>query len=307
MAIPDVEKLLSLCRDNGIPMVAWQGGEPLLHSNITEIVKLHKYYDIEAMVFTNALVQPKIIESLHGIVKHVLINCNERSTYSQDEWNLLGSNIKQFTKIIGKQGVALGFNIYDENMDTNFISDMACYYKVEEVRIDMTRPAPSHENTYIPLSHISRMFLKLKKILLQLIEKSIERPHLDCPFPLCALSESDRHFVEKNIYDGIKYGSCHTGIDFSTNMSIHSCFCAPVIKNVSINQFENIWHAWLSIEYLENKIRWTTTLKEECKGCDYYFRRVCQGGCLGSKSNGIGEDNIKRDERMSQLSFSNKS
>ncbi|WP_042199102.1 radical SAM protein [Paenibacillus camerounensis] len=283
ISIDNLTYILNRLTEDGIPMVGWQGGEPLLHSRIDEVIALHKQYGIQVMLFTNALVPPDVIQSLDGVVEHVLINCNEPSTYSAEEWTLFNQNIASFISLKGTGKVALGINVYDSSMDTDFIIDLSVKHGIKEVRIDMTRPAPSNTNDFIKFSGINQIFALIKQTIMKLERKGISTPHLDCPFPLCTLSEEDKRFVQKYIHDDLKFGACRTGVDITTNAKLSSCFCSVPIRDTGLRKYKNIWHAWLSLEHLENKIRWERYTKESCKTCSYHTQQICQGGCLGYK------------------------
>ena len=278
-----MEDIIKLCKDDGIRNIAWQGGEPLLHTKLNQLVELHRKYGMMVSLFSNGLVDKEKVLQLNGVVERVLLNCNEPSTYTPDEWQLLNDNIETFKDVLGKENVAIGINIYNKDMDTEFIVNLAKEHSIDEVRIDMTRPAPSHKNEFIDFSDVKEMFKLLKKTVIRLEEENVKTPHFDCPFPLCALSEEDREFAYKYIYDDMKYAMCRTGLDITTDAQLASCFCSVPIKDVKVNDFGNIWSAWLTIDYYENLIRWERVTYDKCKSCKYHMGKICQGGCLGYK------------------------
>ena len=279
----DMERILKLCADEGITLVGWQGGEPLLHSNIEAIINLQKKYNVSVMLFSNALVDLEKMKNLKDVVRQVLINCNEPSTYSQEEWLLLNKNIDLFAEYLGQKNVALGINVYKSDMDTEFIVDLAVKHQIHEVRIDMTRPAPSHENVFVEFDKIRELLPVLTDLIDKLSEKGIEVPHFDCPFPICMLNDREKEYVSKYMYDDYKYGMCRTSLDFTTDSKLSSCFCSIPMNNIIIEDFDGLFHAWLCIEYYENIIRWERCTIDRCNSCQYHEQRICQGGCLGFK------------------------
>lgn len=278
-----MEEILKMCKRDGIRTIAWQGGEPLLHSQLEDIIELHKKYDIKVGLFSNGLVEKDKIYALKGIVERVLINCNEPETYKAEEWKKLNDNIEIFKEVLGINNVAIGINVYKKDMDTDFILQLAKTHNTKEVRVDMTRPAPSHKNDFIEFADVKEMFRMLKSIILRLASEGIELPHFDCPFPLCALSEKDREFAYKYIYDDMKYAMCRTGLDITSENYLASCFCSVPIKEVRLEDFKSLWSAWITISYFENEIRWNRVTYDRCKTCEYHLKKICQGGCLGYK------------------------
>lgn len=278
-----MEEILKMCKRDGIRIIAWQGGEPLLHSRLEDIIALHKKYEVKVVLFSNGLVEKAKISVLRGVVERVLLNCNEPETYKVGEWKQLNDNIEVFKEVLGVNNVAIGINVYKKDMDTEFILQLAKIHNIKEVRVDMTRPAPSHQNKFIDFDDVKEMFRALKSIILKLKAEGIELPHFDCPFPLCALSEEDREFAYKYIYDDMKYAMCRTGLDVTSENYVSSCFCSVPIKNVRLDDFKSIWSAWITISYFENEIRWNRVTFDRCKTCEYHLKKVCQGGCLGYK------------------------
>jgi radical SAM protein with 4Fe4S-binding SPASM domain len=284
-----MEKILSMCHDEGIEYIAWQGGEPTLHSKLYEIIQMHKAYGIKAMIFSNGVIDPQIICNVKDIVQSILINCNAPHTYEKDELQQLFSNITLMKELYGEEKVAIGINIYSNEMNTSFILDYAKQLHIQEVRVDVTRPAPSKENAFIDFSEVGKTFTKALELVKLLYANGIKKVHFDCPFPLCSLTEEDRRFLWSFMYDNLKSGQCKTYLDITTNANIASCFCSLPFRDVSIESFGSLTHAWQFIKFLEDEIRWNKYTKDSCVTCELSKNQICQGGCLGYK---ITEDQL---------------
>lgn len=276
-------KILSMCEAEKIECIGWQGGEPTLHSKINEIIKLHKKHKIKAVIFTNGLIAKETILNLSEIVDSVLVNCNEPQTYSDDELAQLLENIQLMQETYGKEKVAIGLNIYSDKMDTTFIIDYALRTKINEVRIDITRPAPSNENLFIDYNDINRTFNLAKKTHQMLLKNNVKYVHFDCPFPFCAISGENVRYVSNYISGDLGQGQCSTALDITQNAQIASCFCSVMFNNISYEKFDSLTHAWLFIKYIEDELKWNVYTKDSCKVCENNKRRLCQGGCLGYK------------------------
>ena len=281
--LKSMEKILSMCEAEKIECIGWQGGEPTLHSKIHEIIKLHKKYKIKAVVFTNGLVTKDTIIDLSEIVDSVLVNCNEPQTYSDDELMQLFENIQLMQETYGKEKVAIGINIYSDKMDTTFIVDYALRTKINEVRIDITRPAPSNGNVFVDFNDINKTFNLAKETHRMLLDNNVKYVHFDCPFPFCAISNENVRYVSNYISGELGQGQCSTALDITQNAQIASCFCSVMFENISYDAFDSLTHAWLFVKYIEDELKWNVYTKDACKECENNKRRLCQGGCLGYK------------------------
>lgn len=281
--LKSMEEILSMCEAEKIACIGWQGGEPTLHSKINEIIKLHIKHKVKAVVFTNGLVAKDTIIELSEIVDSVLVNCNEPQTYSDDELLQLFENIQLMQDTYGKEKVAIGINIYSDKMDTSFIIDYALRSKINEVRIDITRPAPSNENLFIDYNDINKTFNLAKKTHQLLLENNVEYVHFDCPFPFCAISDENVKYVSNYISGDLGYGQCSTALDITQEAKIASCFCSVILKDISYKEFDSLTHAWLFIKYIEDELKWDVYTKDSCEKCENNKKRLCQGGCLGYK------------------------
>lgn len=278
-----MEKILCMCKEEKINSIGWQGGEPTLHSKIKQIINLHKKYEIKAMVFTNGLIPKETIIMLSEIVDAVLVNCNEPSSYKENELSLLFENIKLMQELYGKDKVAIGINIYSDKMDASFILDYALKTGINEVRIDITRPSPSNANIFIDYSNINNTFNMAKKIHKLLCDKGINYVHFDCPFPFCVISNKNVEYLSNYINSDLGHGQCCTALDISTNANITACFCSVQFKDIKMDKFDSLTHAWLFIKYIEDEIKWNIYTKDSCRDCSDNKKRLCQGGCLGYK------------------------
>ncbi len=293
--INSMEKILCNCSKEKIQCIGWQGGEPTLHTNIDSIIKLHEKYGIKAMVFTNGLIRREIIENMSGIVEAVLVNCNEPNTYQNEELSQLFANIKLMKALYGEGRVAIGINIYSDKMDTSFILDYAMKTGIKEVRIDITRPSPSNGNVFVDYDSIKKVFSKAKETHKILLGGGVKYAHFDCPFPLCAISREDADYLWNYMDGDLGYAQCSTALDITPDFNIASCFCSMQFKNINVDRFDSLTHAWLFIKYLEDEIKWSVYTKDSCVGCENNIKKVCQGGCLGYKP---GIDKVFNEEKL---------
>lgn len=279
----DLEKILIMCKNEGIGYIAWQGGEPLLHSKLEEIIKLHEKHSVKAMIFTNGIFTSKIIPRLKPLIHSVLVNCNALDTYDKKDLETIYGNVLEMKRQFGDDRVAIGINIYAEDLDTSYILEYARNMNVKEVRVDITRPAPSHENSFIDFNRVSVLFQKAYSTVKMLYNNGITKVHFDCPFPLCVLNDEEKFGLWNFMYDDLKIGQCRTYLDITTNMNISSCFCSIPFTDIPLSIFSSLTHAWQFIKNIEDDLRWNKATKKRCEQCLVWKTHQCQGGCLGYK------------------------
>lgn len=85
ISLKELELFIDSCKERGIKEVAWQGGEPLIHSNIIEIINLHKKAELFIQIFTNGMFNKSICHALSDLDFQMLINLNHPDTYSNKE------------------------------------------------------------------------------------------------------------------------------------------------------------------------------------------------------------------------------
>jgi len=303
----DLEKILFMCKNEGIGYIAWQGGEPLLHSKLDEIIKLHEKYSVKAMIFTNGTFADKLIPQLKHIIHSVLVNCNAPDTYDEKNLVTMHDNVIEMKEQFGNNRVAIGINIYAEDFDTSYILDYARNMNIQEVRVDITRPAPSHKNSFIDYNQVSALFQKAYSTVKMLYNNGISKVHFDCPFPLCLLNNDEKLGLWNFMYDDLKIGQCHTYLDITTNMNISSCFCSIPFTDIPVSIFSSLTHAWQFIKNIEDDLRWNQPTQQNCAQCTLWNTRQCQGGCLGYK---VGDkqyiDNDYVESHFDALEYSKK-
>lgn len=283
ISLHDLEEILIMCKNEGIDYIAWQGGEPLLHSKLEEVIKLHEKYAVKAMIFTNGIFTNKLIPEIKHIIHSVLVNCNAPDTYDKKDLETICNNVIEMKKEFGVERVAIGINIYTEDFDPSYILDYARNMNVQEVRVDITRPAPSHENSFIDYDRVSVLFKKAYSTVKMLYDNGITKVHFDCPFPLCLLNDEEKFGLWNFMYDDLKMSQCRTYLDITTNMNISSCFCSIPFIDIPLSVFSSLTHAWQFIKNIEDDLRWNKPTKKSCEKCELWNTHQCQGGCLGYK------------------------
>ncbi len=289
MSLSEIEYVLKKCKESGIEIVSWQGGEPLIHTQIEKIIDLHKKYNMKIMIFSNGIFNKDIIPKFKDILHSLVLNFNHENSYkSSKDYDIVMNNINEFQKekIIDK--LCLGYNLYDINEDYSFFINTIKEFNIKEVRCDMVRPSSNLSNCYIEFKDINTTFNYLKEFIEKCKESGALITHLDCPFPICQLSEDNLSYAWKHFYNSSKIGACFTTVDISSGLMLSSCFCSLNFENISLDKFNTLEEAQVFLEYCEHDLRWKFNSYNNCEKCKYKAFKICQGGCLGySKNNNI--------------------
>jgi organic radical activating enzyme len=280
--LEEIKLILDMCKESNIDNVAWQGGEPMIHTQIIDIIEMHKKANMSVNIFTNGMFSSEVVPYLKDLDFYMLINLNSPDTYnSEEEYNQILNNIDEMKKLGLGNRISLGYNFYGDNPDYGFFIDVLKKFKIRSVRIDMVRPSISDKNTHYQFKNISNVFPKLRQMMDKCVETGAYFSHFDCPFPLCELNDEDLIYAWRHFPKPESLGRCYTHIDIQSGLRISSCFCSYEFKDITINDFESLSECRSFIKYFEDKLKWNTNVKEECNECSLKNASICQGGCLG--------------------------
>lgn len=165
LKIDEIRKILEMSSKSNISSVAWQGGEPMIHPQIIEIIQMHEEADMKVSIFTNGLFNSEIVEYLKNLDFQMLVNLNHPDTYrSIDEYNRVIKNIEKMNEIGVGDRVSLGYNFYEDNPDYEFFLDAIKKCHIKSVRIDMVRPSISENNIHYEFEKVGHIFPQLKQM-----------------------------------------------------------------------------------------------------------------------------------------------
>lgn len=252
------------------------GGEPSLHPELPEIIRLAAGRGFKVVMFTNGLWP----ESFARFVSdeplpqlNFLFNVNEPYLQKETENQLQTAHLK-----IAGEKAQLGFNIYRDDFSLDFTVDLIGRYSLQkEIRLGLASPIIRTKNQFIPTSRLPQAAKRLVHQLRELEKKDILGA-LDCGFPLCIFDEADLGSLVLTTRSGF-LSVCGSVIDVDADLKAWPCFPLSEIFNVSLKNFNHVRE--LS-DYFDQK---TAPLKQvgsmkECLLCKYRLRKQCTGGCL---------------------------
>jgi len=267
MPFGKIKNVIDECSDLSIKSIRFTGGEPLLHSNIEEILKYAKYKNLYVILNTNATFLDKRIKKLmKNYVDNILISmqgfnpASERKL-TRSKINFLKKirNIIELNRIVPV--VRIG-SIISRTLVKNFYK---YFYIIEKANIknwELYRPMIKAKNEEYIIKHDD--FIKVMYAI-QASKKHGKEIKIANSVPFCItenMSLSRHTLLGSNSDDG------HSRMVLDTKLFFKPSYF--IKKNLGVK----IEAAWKS--HFLKKIRSLSYLPAECRRC--YELKWCKGG-----------------------------
>jgi sulfatase maturation enzyme AslB (radical SAM superfamily) len=259
---------------NSFDIVGIIGGEPTLHPEFYTILNLiiaNKKIK-KSVIYTNGYKINNYLDILNNDKFTILINCNSQEDIGYENYKIFQNNIMELKEKLPNEKYRLGFNLYKENQNFDFLIDLLQMTNQKDLRFSISVPSQGNVIEFNSLlkSTMIKLFKKLNEIGVT--------PHFDCnAFPNCLLNEDD-----KKLFNNIKIKSKERGceIDLINNKKVClpqivikpdltaiRCFASGDYQNVNIKDFKNaaelFQYFYLNIDVFQNALY----LKKECLTC----------------------------------------
>lgn len=275
MDIEDFKTLLGWFEKNNINYFNMLGGEPTLHPLIGDMLTLTSEKNFKITLFSNGLFPETFLNHIDK-VHSFLINYNQKSMYTCEEYELLHKNLAYLKQ--KNKHITFAFNITDDIESCDHIIESAKKYGVERVNIDFVTPNAFKNNEYISSTSLEKNKEKLIKFLKEFKEKNII-VKATRPLPFCIFKNE----IKEN--KGVLSSSCSVGygiISINPDLSIFPCL-SIFFKGPKITSFKSFEEIISFYHEAINDIKWKRYLYPDCKSCIYFVRKKCQGSCLCHK------------------------
>jgi MoaA/NifB/PqqE/SkfB family radical SAM enzyme len=277
------------------------GGEPTIHPDFLEILKICRDKKIKITILTNCLFEEKILKNLNlSFVNSLIVNY-----FSLHDQNINHEKYENNLKKLSEKKISLSF-FYKLPVRENEKKDLVEKSKAYNAKIFGHFLMPGFSGKKISFENRKKEMRSVIS-LTKLIDAENLRFELLEPLLRCAFSDKEWKFL-KNFYCQSKIGHsrCYVGEDYhaltekksnyamrifiNPDLSIFPCF--PVFfKGPSILSFKNITEASNLLKMFFEKWRWEVPFDEKCEKCHYFLKRECQGGCLHYKYHKFYEKN----------------
>ena len=272
------------------------GGEPTLHPYFKEILeyilkirKTNKFKN-RIILYTNGIMVEPYINLLKELNSWVLVNCNAPEIIGKPNYDKLTDNIIKLHKAL-KYHSNLGINLFNKEMNTDFIFDLLKITKSKYLRISLT--VPNCSVNFEPISY----YKDNKEFIISFIKKCFENnilPSFDCnSIPQCIFSNKEKDFLfdfkkyyKKSLFtikppfNLISYPKCFPVIDIFPDLTAVRCFGTSKYMRIPIKDFDSSLHIK---KYFQAEIdRYADLLpaSKQCQDCIRKKSLECTGGCL---------------------------
>jgi MoaA/NifB/PqqE/SkfB family radical SAM enzyme len=272
----EYQDLLERAKKEGIRELAWQGGEPTSHSQISRIIKITNDSGINVHLFTNGIFDTALISPLKKIVSRCLVNLNHPDTYTASQLKIVRRNLSRMKK--AGLGFHIGYNLYQKRPDYSFILKAIEEYGITSVRFDLARPSKFGNNKHFTFEDFAILKDQALKFI-ALCRFLGARAYFDCCWPRCVFKEEEIKFLK--VAQAELSFCCQTTVDVLPGLRIDSCYCSIEVKNKFLNEFTGFRGAYQFLKKEEDRLRWEVSTVGKCRSCFWREEKVCQGGCLG--------------------------
>jgi hypothetical protein len=257
------------------------GGEPTINPNICEIADLLLKQDYEIFFMTNGIWNNKFTEYIkHLPFKNVnkiryLFNVLEPSLYKNNEIEILKRSL---ATIINPLRVTLGFTIYKEDFNYEYLIDLALEYNIKNIRWSVASPNISNYDENVGETKFSRIANKLYELHNSCISNNL-------------ILNGDCNYIQPCFWDNSQLSelliknakkiqfNCSNGspVDIGADGMAWRCYGLYSVMKTNISKFKNDEELE---KYFTRRVKLLNNMfaYEECQNCQYW-QKGCNGGC----------------------------
>ena len=274
------------------------GGEPTVHPGFQTMMELLiENPGVKGVrLFTNGILADRYIDVIMHPKVEVCVNCNSPKDIGEKTFDRLRQNLDLMMKRQSRANqVQLGTNLYSDDLDYTYITDLLQRYDQHILRTSLTVPDFSACGD----GDVLEAFRKRKPFVLKFyrdLDKIGVLPFSDCNHPpYCIWTDEEKQWLEAYV---AKYMSgpckltsecsrCIPAIDILPNLQAVRCFGMSHFKKVPISEVRNIPDLYSMFKKEVDSFACLLPASEECKNCIEWKARRCMGGCIGYKSEKI--------------------
>ncbi len=284
------------------------GGEPTLHSNFREILRLlindNRFENV--VLFTNGVRMDEFVDELSHPKFHILLNCNSEKDIGEKAYKKMCDNLDMFiTKRYLKDRITLGINIYQNDFEYEYLLELLKKYRYDHVRMSIVVPNTAGKREMNVKGYFRAVKPRFTDFIRAMLHNGI-LPTYDCnKMPACLMTDEDQMFMDRIFEqkqkerqalklpplnlpnnDSAIYTEevhCSPVIDIRQDLTAVRCFGLSDCTKVRISDFRTIRDL---TNYYVNTIDSYVCKVGISHGCSDCYRRKtlkCMGGCIAFK------------------------
>jgi len=295
MPLENVREVIAFLKRSQYPIFRVMGGEPTLHPQFTEILRMALDEGMRVDVLSNATWSEGVGEFFSRISPTrllFLLNIDHPDNYAAKIWGRIERNLE---RLQGRQGITLSFNVFEKEPRSDYILEIARRYGFKNIRLSLSLPVYQSENAFLPIEELPAVAPFVMRFSEQAEAMGIS-VQFDNAVPLCIFSEEQAgKLLLHGVLDLKRNMHCEPIIDIGPDLTTWSCFCLSGLANRSLREFQTLDQAKEHFYNVWSVYQGAVYPMEKCSTCAYREKWGCQGGCLTYT---IAKDGGRRYEQM---------
>jgi len=277
MKLDDFKRSIAFLDRSFVDQVRILGGEPTLHPDFKEIIKLARNTSKKILLFTNGLISDEAIELLMGFAPEnltAIVNVTPLDVNREDAL----SKQRQVVKRLGPRA-ALSFNIYKPDISFEILIDLIENCDTQRmIRLGLALPCLDGKNESLPPRQYPSVGSRIVRFASRGADLGITLS-FDCGFVSCMFDEDGLEALKEAKADiGWR---CNPILDINTSGRV--LHCLPLAGKYSEPLSDESDAAVLRKRFIEQSQHWRRAgIYRDCSLCDLKHSGVCPGGCLSA-------------------------
>ncbi len=269
-------EMLKFLRNSHFPQIRLLGGEPTLHPQFPDLLRLASEEGKKIVIFSNGIMPGKALQAIQDSDNANLIVLININVYFLNLPNIgIKTKIRNVLHKLGKKG-QLGFTIQNNHLPLAEMMGLIQEFGLaESIRLGLAQPT-SRENQFLS----ARQYPLIGQKIIDAAEKAMDNDikfELDCGFVRCMFPEHLNGAC--TISEDQAFFSCSPIIDLDLDGSAVTCF--PLSEEVRMP--DALLHTYPEvIQFFNEKLKNLRGLGifPECSHCTFLKNQECSGGCL---------------------------
>ncbi len=284
----NVIKVAEWARKSNLASMSFLGGEPFLHPELGNIVKLFRRAcpGTNLRILTGGVFNKRLLDTISPQDTGLVFNVNEPRDYKNPKhFNKVINNIEQ--SIRKGFNVVLGFNVWRRDFDTRFMPELANRLGRSKFCWTVANPIKGHTSNVVGFDQYNVLADRCFEMLKNASSLKLETLS-DCPLPYCFFNDAQLGWVTQYHPRTISnLGVCSPILDITPELEVIRCFALSGMQRVNLLDFRNELELrdWF-IKNIDDRLLQGGCFTK-CNHCIHFEKGRCYGGCLaGHEQNG---------------------
>jgi len=277
--------IVNFCRINNVETVGLIGGEPFLHKNFFQFLKIldAEKYIKTIIIYTNGLFNTSYIKEMLSDKIIVSVNCNPQEML-QDKYPVLLKNLSA----LNDNNIYLGISVNLPNItfDYSYIFEILSMLDKNTLRFSYATPTAEKDLIKNPIDYFRKIHDYIMSFYRTCYEKDVI-PITSCnEMPLCLLNPEDKRLLLKlhkkgeqisNINVLSCFRRCVAPVTILPDLTAIRCFSfsssprPSILKNSSLKKIENVF-----LKKIDHSSKCFINSNVVCKKCAFKETGMCR-------------------------------